>query len=126
VAQALTPLSPFINAFSGVSDFYVQQHTAAPVPIFADDLGTGDAATRAANEGSERVRVLAKIEFSAGKTPKDRRHHACFDALGCRPRTWCKKRPTPGGAEGWGGHARLMSELEGPFAGVWQQGLDLD
>ena len=37
-----------------------------------------------------------------------------------------KKRPTPGGAEGWGGHARLMSELEGPFPGVWQQGLDLD
>jgi hypothetical protein len=37
-----------------------------------------------------------------------------------------KKRPTPGGAEGWGGHARLMSELEEAFPSVWQQGLDLE
>jgi hypothetical protein len=69
---------------------------------FADDLVIGDAATRAANEGSERVCVLAKIEFSARKTPKDRREHACFDALGCRPRAWCKNANYPRGCRGVG------------------------
>ena len=43
-----------------------------------------------------------------------------------RPPPWSEKRPTPGGAVGWGNHARSMGELEEAFPGVWQQGLDLD
>jgi hypothetical protein len=37
-----------------------------------------------------------------------------------------KKRPTPGGAGGWGYHARSMGELKEAFPDVWQRGLDLD
>jgi hypothetical protein len=50
--------------------------------------------------------------------------HAALEAL--RPPPWSKKRPTPGGAGGWGYHARSMGELEEALPGVWQQGLDLD
>jgi hypothetical protein len=119
-------LSPFINAFSGVSDFYVQQHTAAPVPILLMIL------LSATPPHVRRMRAVKGSAFSPksslvpGRPPRiaATTHVSMRSAVALAP--GAKKRPTPGGAEGWGGHARLMSELEEAFPSVWQQGLDLE